>query len=109
MKVRIVDWAGNEPYPGKRFNNTGDAWSFLTEDQRRQHPNATEDEFDTILGEFEMMPTGNGVDVTLYACSLCQRAALEEECESTYCGTICHNCLTDHVRECGVCHRDFDS
>lgn len=53
-RVKLVDWAGNEPYPGHTFASVDDAWSFLTEDQRKRHPQATEAEFDDIMGEFEI-------------------------------------------------------
>lgn len=52
-KCKILDWAGNEAYPGSTFTNTQSAWDFLTEDQRKRNPNATEKEFDEIMGEFQ--------------------------------------------------------
>lgn len=51
--VKILDWAGNETYPGRVFATTQDAWDFLTEDQHQRHPNATEKEFNDIMGEFQ--------------------------------------------------------
>lgn len=57
MKHKILDWAGNEPYPQQTFDTVGDAWDFLTEDQHQRHPNATDDEFDEIMGEFQTVPT----------------------------------------------------
>ena len=52
----IKDWAGNLPYGAKTFESLEEADSFLVEDQRARHPNATEDEFDTLLGEFYIDP-----------------------------------------------------
>src|SRR5579872_6471040 len=53
MRCKIVDWAGNETYPGRTFPDVATAWDFLTEDQHKRHPHVTDDEFDTIMGEFE--------------------------------------------------------
>ena len=52
MKYEIRDWAGNKTYPGQTFDSMQDAWDFLTEDQHKRHPNATEKEFDDIMDEF---------------------------------------------------------
>lgn len=53
MKVKLQDWAGNDVYHGQKFNSIEDAWDFLTEDQHKRHPEATEKEFEEILGEFQ--------------------------------------------------------
>jgi len=53
FSCKILDWAGNEMYHGKTFDSGADAWDFLTEDQHRLHPDATDDEFDEIMGEFQ--------------------------------------------------------
>lgn len=52
----IKDWAGNLKYDGKTFPTAEDASNFLTEDQRRQHPNASDDEIQEIIGEFYIEP-----------------------------------------------------
>lgn len=43
---KILDWAGNEMYLGKTFASIEEAWDFLTEDQHKRHPAATEKEFE---------------------------------------------------------------
>lgn len=53
-KVKIVDWAGNDVYPGKEFNSNEEAWDFLTEEQHKLHEEAEGDEFDEIMGEFDL-------------------------------------------------------
>lgn len=53
MQCKIVDWAGNETYPGKTFDSEIDAWDFLMDDQHKRHPDATEKEFNDVMGEFE--------------------------------------------------------
>jgi hypothetical protein len=52
MKVQLIDWAGNDVYPGQLFDSNEAAWDFLTEDQHKRHPEATEKEFEEIMGEF---------------------------------------------------------
>jgi hypothetical protein len=52
-QCEILDWAGNHKFPGHTFNNEVDAWDFLMEQQHKLHPNATDDEFDEIMGEFQ--------------------------------------------------------
>lgn len=52
MKVQLIDWAGNDVYPGQLFDSNEAAWDFLTEDQHKRHPEATEKEFNEIMGEF---------------------------------------------------------
>jgi len=56
MRCKIVDWAGNEVYPGQTFRTVIDAWDFLMQDQHARHPNASEKEFDEIMGEFATEP-----------------------------------------------------
>jgi hypothetical protein len=51
-RCEIEDWAGNKTYPGLTFGSVTEAWDFLMEDQHKRHPNATEKEFDDIMGEF---------------------------------------------------------
>jgi hypothetical protein len=53
-KFWIVDWVGNNVYPGKDFNSEQDAFAFLAEDQHKRHPNVTEDEFNAIMSEFHV-------------------------------------------------------
>lgn len=52
-RCKILDWAGNETYPGRTFANATEAWDFLTDDQRQRHPHATDKELDEMLGEFQ--------------------------------------------------------
>jgi hypothetical protein len=52
MRYKIEDWTGRDMYPGQTWGSVTAAWDFLMEDQRKRHPNATEKEFDEIMGEF---------------------------------------------------------
>jgi hypothetical protein len=61
MKTKILDWAGNEVYPGYVFDSITGAWDFLTADQHNRHPRATEDEFNEIMGEFQLAAYGDDV------------------------------------------------
>lgn len=56
QKYEILDWTGKNVYPDKTFESTIAASDFLTEDQHKRHPNATDKEFEAVLGEFSVEP-----------------------------------------------------
>ena len=37
-------------------------------------------------------------------CSECDDG---EDVQSTYCGSLCNDCLREHIKECEPCNRDF--
>ena len=56
MSFQILDWTGKDVYPGQTWPSFQDGHDFLTEDQRKRNPDATDDEFDEIMGEFYVEP-----------------------------------------------------
>lgn len=53
---KILDWTGKDVYPGKTFDDLTSASDFLTEDQRQRNPGVSDDEFESIIGEFHIEP-----------------------------------------------------
>lgn len=53
---QIHDWTGAVKYDGRTFDSYDDAVAFLFTDQLAQHPDASDDAFEEIIGEFYVSP-----------------------------------------------------
>lgn len=40
-------------------------------------------------------------------CVECGEPVDDDDAESTYCGSCCQECLSDHCDQCSECRRDF--
>jgi hypothetical protein len=40
-------------------------------------------------------------------CCECGKEITSDEDMSSYCGSICSDCVSKHARQCGVCRADF--
>ena len=45
-----------------------------------------------------------GIRITPICCGECEET---EGVQSTYCGSLCHDCLREHIKECVPCRKDF--
>jgi hypothetical protein len=52
----IQDWAGNAKFDDRTFATVNDAYDYLTQHLRTQNPTLTDDQFDTEMGEYYIVP-----------------------------------------------------
>lgn len=55
----------------------------------------------------DLVPEEDDDDDGKLECSECGKEITEEDDMSSFCGSICEECVPKHAQQCGVCRGDF--